>query len=127
MYQNGDRIDAKALIQAVRALAAERPDFVYVADIGSSGPSCYYTTEDGTPDCIIGCAMARIGQALPAQLRQGVNDCVLLNFGVADPAWRRALDGTENEFRWLTAVQGSQDIGHHWSEAVAKADRDYTI
>jgi hypothetical protein len=27
----------------------------------------------------------------------------------------------------LTAVQGSQDIGHHWSEAVAKADRDYTI
>lgn len=125
MYQNGDKIDADKLIQAVRGLAAERPDFVYPANpLDNAGPACYYTTEDGTPDCIIGCAMDRIGQPLPAQDRVGFNECKLLDDAVYSTPWERALDTSLEKFRWLSRVQQSQDAGYSWSEAVRQADEN---
>lgn len=123
MYQSGDKIDGKALISAVRELAAERPDFVYPAREIHAGPLCYYTTEEGAGDCIIGCAMERIGQPLPTQPRNGNSNCDLLNGPVSEPSWERALDNiTEFEFGWLWRVQSKQDSGKSWSTAVREAD-----
>jgi hypothetical protein len=124
MYRNGDRIDAEKLIQAVREIAAEWPDVVYPANLDSSGPACYYTTEDGCPDCIIGHAMARIGQALPAQQRSGMNECRLLNYSVRETVWSGVLNTTRENLLWLATVQNYQDSGYTWATAVSRADNE---
>jgi hypothetical protein len=122
MYHNGHRIAAEKLIQAVREIAAERPDFVYPAQSRSDGPTCYYTTEDGSPDCIIGHAMARIGQALPAQRRRDWNECHLLNYSVREGGWPYVLNTTQENLLWLGWVQHYQDSGYTWAAAVESAD-----
>lgn len=124
VYQNGDSIDPVKLVQAVRELAAERPDFVYKSDPYREGPGCLYTLADGTPDCIMGCAMARIGQPLPPQKvgTHEANECTLLNEDVY--TWYGALGvGAESvTMKWLASVQNHQDNGYTWEAAVREAD-----
>jgi hypothetical protein len=128
VYENGDPIDVDKLIQAVRDTAAENPDFVYTQHPEGS-ITCLYTLEDGTPDCIIGRAMARIGQPLPPQNPAGGNECTLLNNGVC--TWGRyeedPLYGDRNKLNWLATVQGNQDGGFTWEYAVQEADRQYPL
>jgi hypothetical protein len=130
MYENGDPIDVDKLIQAVRDIAAENPEFVYKQHYDNGGGiSCLYTLADGTPDCIIGRAMARIGQPLPPQDPNGGNACTLLNssvghWGVHEEA---PLFGNRDKVQWLTVVQSHQDNGVTWSHAVSEADRLYPL
>lgn len=125
IYEDGDVIDVQALITAVRELAAERPDFVYPVNSGNRAPSCYYTKPDGTGDCIIGCAMERIGHPLPVQNRDGEGATKLLSAPVSSALWAWALNIPEagREHRWLGRVQAQQDTGDSWGDAVAYANR----
>lgn len=134
-----EEIDPYELAQAVREIAAERPDHVYVRPGTASNfysAKCYYTTEEGSPDCIVGHAMARIGKPMPAQSHDDEDhpSCPLLNHGVGDGAWLRAL-GVVDEYygnykmidvvRWLHRVQREQDDKASWGDAVATADLRY--
>jgi hypothetical protein len=134
LYKNGDPIDIDALIKAVRELAAENPDFIYSTHIDSAGATCLYTLADGTPDCIIGQAMARIGQPLPPQTTNVRNGCAIMDNGVGSAYWALAFgveyfDYQTQDIRhsWLQEVQYEQDARATWAAAVAAADRKFPL
>ena len=58
---------AKDLAGEIRRLAAENPDYVYVAEPSTKtygNPTCYYTATDGHDACIFGKALANLGVPL---------------------------------------------------------------
>lgn len=131
MYES---IDPYELADAVRAIAEEQPDHIYERPLAHSG-KCFYTTETGEPDCIIGVAMARIGQPLPPQSHDIYDEhegCPLLDNGVGEGPWHTAFGGELDKYgypvnfppvtRWLREVQSNQDGGETWGDSVRSAD-----
>lgn len=110
-------ITVKALAQEARRLAQQYPDRVAV---------CSYTRwEDDVlvPNCIVGTAAYNLGISLE-DLNQ-VNTC-----GIRHMAFNATLEwldvsavGDEVYVDWLSALQGEQDSGSPWGEALHDADR----
>jgi len=125
------------LIKAVRETAAERPDYVYQRQSYNNHQSvCVYTEPDGTPSCLIGCGLAKVGDPVPAwdeELRyDSAVDLELAIFGSG--AWLRYYGISDwfsedklvrDKISWLGTVQNQQDCRATWAEAVETADRQY--
>ena len=111
-----NNIDLTKLVAAVRALAAENPERVYAS---CSVAGCVYKPtkqqDGGTYGCIVGEALRRIGVSSTGldsvDGEQGIYSR-LFQIGIRDDV----------QIDWLTKVQGLQDSGTSWSEAVLKAD-----
>lgn len=107
------------IIDTVRELANENPDFVYERPLVENAHGvtvessrCQYLHADG-PGCIMGHALSRQGISVPVSFEgKGIND-VLRAFGFAP---------TDEQARWLNNVQRSQDKGNAWSFAVVDGD-----
>ena len=112
---------ARQIIDEVRRLAAEQPDFVYERPMVEDehgrwveSSRCQYLHADG-PGCIIGHAMAGIGVSVPVTCEgKGVRD-VLRFFGI---------DFTVDEGLFLATVQRAQDRGERWGYAIGEADAE---
>lgn len=104
------------VVQTVRDLAAESPDFVYTPS--DDVPGCSYFPDEHNPQgCIVGAAFHRLGIEIPESLE-----------GAAPINLFAALVDEEVGFfsermRWLKDCQSYQDTGATWSAAVGAADR----
>lgn len=112
----------ESLVRAVRELAAENPDYVYVNGVGkvagAYGASCFYVHhKDGAlaGGCLIG----------QAAIRSGVPIGVVATWDDADQAdAKHVLPGAVSDRvrEWANWVQYSQDAGKTWGTAVSFAD-----
>lgn len=121
---------ATELIQEVRKIAAERPDFIY-SNQGVDTDLCSYFgravgDESGSP-CIIGQALKNLG-VNTSRLKQaeddyddGTNIAAALDEQFID------LTYTVQEARWLDKAQSAQDFGNPWAKAVEVADKWVTL
>lgn len=107
----------------VRALAAERPDFVYTAQV-SADPNdvmCGYAGEQSNSTngegCIVGQALQRLGVSKMELLAL---DGEIATRVIEDITGMILADNT----RWVRAVQAFQDMGMSWGGAVSFADGD---
>jgi len=112
------------LVDAIRKLGANYPDAIYEESDGT----CSYSqgnVVDG-PDqqigCIVGQAAASIGvpyEVLVDGGEEGSDVFIdrLINEGLIKP------DSYDNgKAHWINSVQGSQDGGTEWGEAIRQAD-----
>jgi hypothetical protein len=106
------------LIQIIRDLAAENPDFRYEFVRRSNGTEgCSYVHE-GQPSCIVGQAMWRAG-LIDASLERSMDN--IAGFSSLYPGMKTL---SESEVDWISAVQQYQDIGEAWAEAIRYADEN---
>ena len=116
-YWDGTGVDIHALKAEVIRLGTEFPD----KQVG-----CVYSTADGEPVCIIGQAVFNITGKV-------VSNVTWWGQVSNSDQWVSALGGQVLEynlgfstegfaaFQFVARVQGHQDIGHTWSEALAHA------
>lgn len=111
-------VDERALVAAVRELAAESPEFVYEAPVGEF---CKYVhrTDEGhlIGGCIVGQAALKVG--VPIEKLQSFDSW---DDGSAGNAFSEFSISPE-VLNWLQRVQESQDAKSPWGDAVAHADR----
>lgn len=113
--------DTKEIINQVRALAAERPDFIYP----NANKGCFYW-QDG-PSCLIGQALYRLGASEATLVEYDVRvrepDC---DGSIEDVIACYADDftSTHEDASWLNGVQSEQDVGQRWGDAVRHADAE---
>lgn len=124
------------VIRELKALAAERPDFVY--EVGSSmtgaAAMCTYSTDDGKPDCIIGNVIHRLHgdealKVLHDCERRRTNGTYAVDTSVDGPDFpsdRIVFDSdtTRNLCKW---VQCAQDNGTEWGVAVQSGLRSLAL
>jgi hypothetical protein len=108
-------IDLDALVRAVREIAAEKPNHVYKKQPDTG--HCLYVQEGGVPGCIVGQAATRIG--VPVDALERWND--IGQIGIV--LYR--ISRSDDRLSWLIHVQGSQDEGARWAEAVGIAEALY--
>lgn len=109
------------IVEEVRHIAAERPEHIYQPDPFIT--HCSYLTSNDEPGrgCIIGQAFERVGVS---------RENLASYEGASASAVVEKLDiphSTRRDLRmlWLDRVQGEQDTGEAWADAVATADRTY--
>lgn len=114
------------VIARVRALADEKPDFVYQKPEGAS--ICKYVAgkfsdDSARPDCIMARALHALGVSLKfLQCFEGAAvETVLGGMGL------RWEPETEQQSEWLRAVQYGQDNGMAWGNAVKESDLAYPL
>lgn len=102
------------IIDAVRAKAAELPDYIYQK---TSNGSCKYI-HHGAPSCIIGHALWNVG------LINAHCDFDKLDLSSFGYVIREHWDLSDREIKWLEDVQYKQDRGTSWGNAVVSADAE---
>lgn len=110
-------ITEEQLQDAIRAQAAEMPDFRYTTDSGSM--TCYYYADDNNPrGCIVGAALVSLGvpTAILPDLVGWAGHLTNRRF-LADLLTEEAITS-----QWVQVVQWAQDRGKTWGEAVAAAE-----
>ena len=110
------------VIEQVRALAAERPEFVYRSTSTDDGdhPSCSYVTGADGQGCIIGQALMRLG--VEEERLADLEDSIPGGMGADTLLFRLLGRGYAEGEMWISAVQASQDTGIPWGKAVKIAD-----
>lgn len=113
--------DLDRVVAEVRHIAAERPGHIYQPDPFIT--HCSYLTSRDEPGrgCLIGQAFERIGVPRGSLARcEGHSASAAVD-------QLDILHSTRRDLRmlWLDRVQGEQDTGETWAEAVATADRTY--
>lgn len=111
------------IIEALKAVVAENPDYVYKVPAHMRGPvengSCFYVHTDGdsegTPGCVFGHVLHRLGVSLD-ELAQYEGDNASI---VAAQTTGSAPSGDVSTF--LDEVQMNQDQGKPWSLALSSA------
>ena len=106
------------LIGCVRELASKYPEAIYEND----DQNCYYTIGacGNGNGCIIGQALVAMNPELLDDLIASDNGCVPF---AGELVYQLELALSEKEVRWLNSVQGYQDEGKSWGEAIKKADK----
>lgn len=118
---------SKELIEEVRKIAKENPDFVYAKQEGrTTDDNCSYFgraigDETGTP-CIVGQALKNLEVDTSTLKKYEEHNA---GMAIGDVLEREILDVKYNntELNWLNRVQFSQDIMGGWGEAVEYADK----
>jgi hypothetical protein len=114
------------VIREIRALAAERPDFIYRQPVPGEGCKYVHRRSSGTvipnEGCIVGQACARLGW-IPPEEWEGTSAVRLLDLP-RDPDTARPITP---EGDWITEVQAAQDGGNTWADAVAQADENMPL
>jgi len=110
-------INVRELATQARQLAQTFPDRVAF---------CAYTRFDDdelVPNCIVGQAAYNLGVSLD-DLNQ-VNTCGIRHLAIAEnrPEWLSVGEDDETHVRWLGSLQGAQDSGENWGDALRIADR----
>lgn len=103
------------IIQKVRDIAGENPDFVYTPPNDDGGACVYY--HDGQPSCLIGRALAAQGVIEPDIESSDKN-----SLGIMQLIGELNLSLLTGETDWLYRVQRRQDDGKPWGAAVARTD-----
>jgi len=105
------------LINEVRRLANERPNFVYNRPEFGSGPAPCRYVHDGQPSCLVGCAAWNLGliNATIESTSMNVGGVVVLNDELGFGLSNEHVD-------WLSTAQSLQDDGATWATAVESAD-----
>lgn len=106
-------------VKAVVQLATENPDFVYPRN-PDQAPACLYV-RDGEGSCIIGQAFVRIG--FPVEEVAEFDLCATSFVG-------KILEELGVEYGsplsdWAINIQGQQDEGTMWSDALRYADERF--
>lgn len=120
------------IVAEVRKLAEERPDHVYVSEV--FGQCSYVGAEIGRPNesggCIIGQALIRTGvsETELAEWETGAHrawgpDSTVDMMQLDHPGWLG--EPSEADMDWLLAVQGKQDRGDSWADAVRLTDQGF--
>lgn len=123
---NHTEIDLRALVAEVRNAAAKTPDKCFG---DGPGEGCRYFDHDGSPVCIVGQALSALG-ATYGMLGPGDNDTGIRFVVQQGNTGLTFVRGDVDEYRhieWLAAVQGMQDSGRTWSEAVQRADAKWPL
>ena len=117
---------AAELIQEVRKVAEERPDFIYSDQTESTLNLCSYFgraigDESGSP-CIVGQALKNLevpmeGLRVVEHAGEDSDISTVLDRGDV------AVDYSGSEAMWLAKVQMKQDEGFPWAYAVEEADK----
>jgi len=109
------KFTVQQLMEATRAAALERPD--HIANPGGQNVCVYFNPSDGTPDCVVGHGLARLGVTLEDVAN--VNSYKVNSYKVIEVLERLGVGGATG---WLQEVQTQQDAGRSWGEAVRIAD-----
>ncbi len=110
------------LIDEVRKLANEKPDFAYFKP--PEARLCSYTRSatSETEGCIFGQAILR----LQPELRDSLTDCGIINLlkllEVIGP-YEADRHDCKNKVYWCAYVQNRQDYGNTWASSIDYADR----
>ena len=117
---------AAELIQEVRKVADERPDFIYSDQTESTLNLCSYFgraigDETGSP-CIVGQALKNLEVDTEVLMEvehfgEDSDISTVLDRGYVD------VEYTGSEAMWLAKVQLKQDLGYAWAHAVEEADK----
>jgi hypothetical protein len=116
------KVDATKVMDTLRTVVAERPDYVYEApeELVTDGASCFYVHGDA-PGCLVGQVLNRLGVPLTDMERyEGTGAYSLLPHVVeltGDP------DAADDVATALTEAQYQQDQGVTWSKALELATR----
>lgn len=119
-----DTIDAQVLIDEVRRIAYERPEFIYKGDVAAG---CVYVHE-GAPSCLIGHALWNL-KLIDADFEDACPDDLDLPCN-STPITRLItqrlvpVTATPAQKEWLSWVQEYQDNESPWGTATAQADKD---
>jgi hypothetical protein len=122
-------ITVSDVINQVRLLANQNPDFVYRPSYERTGhEGCSYVTGSEGKGCIVGQALANLGveRSVLASVEGEHAVGALVAVGIVrseDPHHASRGDAWSPEEKWLMAVQRQQDDSKPWSEAVARADQ----
>lgn len=121
-------ITLQQVIDKVRELAKERPEFVYRDQPGAGGDECSYTSANVGSDegegCIVGQALMRCGlsretlEDLQDGTAIGIREFLLM----LDEYVEQTSGLSDPRARWLVKVQNNQDTGSTWADAVWQAD-----
>ncbi len=114
------------VVNEVRSIATERPEFIYLEqpleNEETRSTTCSYLsaglyTDEGE-GCIVGQALSKLG-ITDDELRR------VENAGAADALIAVGVKGARDlrGFHWLNSVQSQQDIGMPWGDAIAWADQ----
>jgi hypothetical protein len=113
-------ISVRELATEARRLAQDEPDRKAV---------CSYVRydEDGlVPNCIVGQAAFNLGISLDELLK--VNTCGIRHLATfIKPEWLSVGENDDVHVAWLGALQGAQDGGETWGDALRIADRRTTM
>lgn len=112
-------VSGERVIEVLREVVAERPDYVYAAppEMTTGAASCFYVHGEGeaaTPGCVVGAVLNRLGVPLSE-----------LAGHEGSPAQRVAeklLETDSDVASMLRQVQEEQDQGTSWGDALAHWD-----
>lgn len=115
------------VIEKVREIAAQNPDYVYQRPSFTS--CCCYCSSHSDPNqgCLIGRAILAVRPDLREDLLEIDKKAEAFNSFHLLEKIHKELDLTKQEVTWLNAVQFFQDTGITWSMAVAEADRVFPL
>jgi hypothetical protein len=107
-----------SLIQSIRKLAADFPDAVYSVE-----GYCQYTEGKCGPGqgCLVGQGMQNCGMGEMAE-----DADILGEIGVSS-FFSKANVKNKNDRNWLIKIQGNQDNGKPWADAVRLADASFEL
>lgn len=116
---------ATQVIEEVRRLAEEQPDFVYTDQEVANEECSYFGCAIGNTTgqaCIVGQSLANLNVDMSDLKRKEDNG---YGMSIAEVLGWRVVDipYTEREAKWLGDVQYHQDRGETWAQAVALADK----
>jgi hypothetical protein len=123
-------VNLSTIFWTVTRLAMANPDTKYKKDTLGSGPNCKYAAgecSNGTVGCIIGQALKASGVTLKPEWDTGNGNTA--SAIIDDLIEERIIEEPEQTGRykiWLDDVQGSQDTGDTWQEALNHANRRMT-
>lgn len=115
------------LVKEIREIAASNPDFNYKEQEGYNGSCSYFGAGVGNLEgqCCI------VGQALK-NLEVDTTNLMVTESDFTTPTINKAVVdymvdikiARARELKWLDLVQGYQDAGFPWAEAVQSADKE---
>ena len=116
---------ATEVIEEVRRLVAEQPDFVYGKQEGAGGECSYFGCNVGDSAgqaCIVGQALANLNVDM-SDMKHKEAQGYGMDIGAALEKEVVAIPYTEEEARWLGDVQYNQDFDKPWAQAVELAGK----
>jgi hypothetical protein len=116
-------IKSEDLIQNVRQLANDAPYNTYEGNKNGYG-CCYAKGEcsDGSIGCIIGQAMITCDESITEYISDPARQSKQFELLWDDMCETNLMEMSREEMNWCSKVQGLQDDGVAWQEAVSQAD-----
>lgn len=122
-----DKISLEDLVQEVREIAENNPDFVYFEDKTPNpyGPGRCYYTKDSRPSCIIGRALFNLGISIETLRSMDVDDNDnLFGTGISN-FFRPETKLDSDRMHWLSHVQVEQDAEIPWGRCVETGNKQF--